>query len=465
MWTALEPDATTVEPGSAATVRLRVRNTGDTVEEYRLQMVGDAAGWSRVQPDVLRLYPGAEATAEVVLAPPRTPDAQAGPVRFGVRVRPREAPHTADVVEGQVTVAPFTELRTELLPLVVRGRLRAKAAVAVDNLGNQQLTASFSGRENGEELEVEAEPGSVQVAPGRAGFAELSLKPGAVSWVGGTRKHPFTVSVLRAGVPDPVELRGTYVQPSVFPRWVMAVFSVLVALGVAAAVLWFQHKPNVTTQAREKPGKQQQLPQGDGMKQAPSPKPSADEKEKKEKPAPPDDGEEDAPKSEPGGGEKAEKDEKKDDTPKGPETHTIRSAEGSGWYLEVKKGEQADGTYVGQNPSLTDEFGENQDWVLHHYPESDTYALEPASAPGTVMDQKVNTNIVQILRAPPENIRTGRLPDNQKWKLERRDDGLTRIVAVGSGECLVDMQNDTSAVTWKCDDRTSMGWTISDWPQ
>ncbi|MEV7190482.1 hypothetical protein AB0N81_01565 [Streptomyces sp. NPDC093510] len=458
MWSALEPAATTVEPGSSTSVRLRVRNTGDTVEEYRLQVVGAAAGWARVQPDVLRLYPGAEGTASVELAPPRTSDAQAGPTPFGVRVQPREAAHAADVAEGQVTVGPFAELRTELLPLVVRGRLGAKAAVAVDNLGNQQLTASFSGRENGEEVEVEAEPGSVQVSPGRAGFADLRIKPGAVSWVGDTRKHPFTVSVLRAGVPDPVELRGTYVQPSMVPRWAMAVFSVLVALGIAFAVMWFQHKPAMSTQAREKAGKQQELPQSDGMKKAPSPSASPSEEEK-EKPEPSDEDKDDAPKSKPGGGGK------KDDKPAGPKTHTLRSSEGSGWYLEVKKGATDDGTYVGQNPSLSDEFGKNQDWILHHYPESDTYSLESAVAPGAIMDQKVNTNIVQIFHAPPENIRTGQLPGNQKWKLEKRPDGLTRIVAVGSGECLVDMQNDTSAVTWKCDDRKSMGWTISDWPE
>ncbi|WP_150493328.1 hypothetical protein [Streptomyces kanamyceticus] len=442
-----------------AKVRLRIRNTGDTVEEYRLHMVGAVAGWSRIQPDVLRLYPGAEGTAEIEIAPPRTSDAQAGPTPFGVRVQPREAPETANVVEGQVTVGPFTELRSELVPSVVRGRIRAKAAIAVDNLGNQPLTASFSGRENGEELEVVSEPGSVQVSPGRAAFADLGIKPGAVSWIGGTRKHPFTVSVLRAGVPEPVELRGTYVQPSVIPRWVAAVGSIILALAIAFAVVWFQHKPSLATQAKEKVEQQKPLPQNDEMKPAPKPKPSEKEEEKEpEKPATGGGGGGD---SKPGGGGGGGGDEK----PKGPKTHTIRSVEGSGWYLEVVKGEQADGTYVGQNPDLTDKFGKNQDWILHHYPESDTYALEPASAPGTVMDQKVNTNIVQIVHATPENIKTGRLGDNQKWKLEKRPDGKTRIVAVGSGECLVDMQNDTSAVTWKCDDRNSMGWTIEGWPE
>lgn len=458
MWSALEPTATTVEPGSVAKVRLRIRNTGDTVEEYRLHMVGAVAGWSRIQPDVLRLYPGAEGTAEIEIAPPRTSDAQAGPTPFGVRVQPREAPETANVVEGQVTVGPFTELRSELVPSVVRGRIRAKAAIAVDNLGNQPLTASFSGRENGEELEVVSEPGSVQVSPGRAGFADLAIKPGAVSWVGGTRKHPFTVSVLRAGVPDPVELRGTYVQPSVIPRWAMAVGSVILALAIAFAVVWFQHRPSLATQAKEKVEQQKPLPQNDEMKPAPKPKPSEKEEEKEpEKPETGGGGGD----SKPGGGGGGGGEEK----PKGPKTHTIRSSEGSGWYLEVVKGEQADGTYVGQNPNLSDQFGKNQDWILHHYPESDTYSLEPASSPGTVMDQKVNTNIVQIVHAAPENIKTGRLGDNQKWKLEKRPDGKTRIVAVGSGECLVDMQNDTSAVTWKCDDRNSMAWTIDGWPE
>ncbi|WP_055568930.1 RICIN domain-containing protein [Streptomyces atriruber] len=455
MWTSLEPAATTVEPGATASVRLRVRNTGDTVEEYRLQVVGDAAGWTRVTPDVLRLYPGAEGTAQVEFAPPRTSDAQAGPTPFGVRVQPRETPHTVDVAEGQVTVGPFAEIRTELLPLVVRGRLRAKASVAVDNLGNQQLTASFSGRENGEELEVESEPGSVQVAPGRAGFADLSIKPGAVSWVGGTRKHPFTVSVLRAGVPEPVELRGTYVQPSVIPRWLMAVFSVLFALGLAFAVMWFQHKPAMSTQAKEKQGEQRELPQGDGMKEAPSPSPSPSKEEEKEPEQPPQ-----KPQN-PGGGGGGGGD--KDEKPKGPKTHTIRSSEGNGWYMEVKRGAKEDGTYVGQNPSLTDEFGKNQDWILHHYPESDTYSIESANAPGAIIDQKVDTNIVQIFHAPRENIKNGRLPDNQKWKLEHRPDGTVQIVGVRSGECIVDMQNDKSAVTWKCDDRNSMAWTISDW--
>ncbi|MFI8860740.1 hydrogenase expression protein, partial [Streptomyces prasinus] len=46
LWTSLEPVSTTVDPGGGATVRLRVRNTGDVVDEYRFEPVGDLAPWA-----------------------------------------------------------------------------------------------------------------------------------------------------------------------------------------------------------------------------------------------------------------------------------------------------------------------------------------------------------------------------------------------------------------------------------
>ncbi|MFE1766718.1 RICIN domain-containing protein [Streptomyces angustmyceticus] len=450
MWTSLEPAAITVDPGSVARVRLRIRNTGDTVEEYRLRPAGDPAGWTRVEPDVLRLYPGAEGTAEVVFAPPRTPDAVAGPTPFGIRVEPAEHPEIRDVVEGQVTVGTFTELRSELVPLTVQGRWRAKAAVAIDNLGNQPLTVSLSGRENGDALSVESVPSSVQVAPGRAAFARLTIRPGRVSWVGGTNKHPFTVSALRAGVPEPTELRGTYVQPSVLPRWAMAVCSLLLAATLAFVALWFTAQPSVATSAKDKPGPVGR-PIEQPTKQAPSPPP-----EQPSPSAPPPE----EPKDEaPAGG-----DEQKDE---GPQAQTIRDASGEGWYLQVNQGGQEDGTQVGQNPRWTgEEFGRNQWWIIHHYPENNSVSLEAASAPGSVVDLKENTNQVQIEGVSAENLESGKLGEHQKWRLEDTDNGHTRIVNMSNNECLTDMQNDKGAITWQCSDGPNerQDWKISDGP-
>ncbi|MFB6438848.1 hydrogenase expression protein [Streptomyces sp. NPDC056411] len=450
MWTSLEPAAITVDPGSVARVRLRVRNTGDTVEEYRLRPAGTTAGWTRVEPDVLRLYPGAEGTAQVEFAPPRTPDAVAGPTPFGIRVEPAEHPEIRDVAEGQVTVGPFSELRSELVPLTVRGRWRAKASVAVDNLGNQPLTVSLSGRENGDALTVEPDPTSIQVAPGRAGFVDLNIRPGAVSWVGGTTKHPFTVSLLRAGTPEPTELRGTYLQPSVFPRWVMAVGSLLLAALVAFVALWLTAEPKVVSSAREKASQSHKLPEKQPKPSPPPSKPPEQKPEEKPEKKP-----DDKP-ADNGGGE-----------PQAPPAQTIRSNANGGWYLQANGGSQVDGTQIGQSPQWTgDQFGRNQWWIIHHYAEDNTVALESASAPGSIAQLKPDTNEVELWKADPEQLKSGQLPPHQKWRLADAGDGRTRIINMRNQECLTDLQNDKGSLSWKCTDGpyAPQDWKIAEGP-
>ncbi|MER0446799.1 peptidoglycan-binding domain-containing protein [Streptomyces sp. Edi4] len=251
MWTSLDPAAVAVDPGGRTTARLRVRNTGDTVEEYRLSIVGTPAGWARVEPDTLRLYPGSEATAEISFAPPRSPDALAGPAAYGIRVEPREHPDLRDVLEGQVTVAPFTEIRAELLPPTVVGRFGARASVAVDNLGNTALTASLVLRDEANRLTYEMAPNAVQVGPGRAAFAKLAIRPQRVRWTGGAEQHRLMVSVRRSGDDTGVDLAGVFDQRPVLPRWLLVAGSAAVAAAVAFVALWLAFQPKVNTAAGE----------------------------------------------------------------------------------------------------------------------------------------------------------------------------------------------------------------------
>ncbi|MEU8758769.1 hydrolase [Streptomyces sp. NPDC048659] len=274
IWTSLDPAAVAVEPGSRATARLRVRNTGDTVEEYRLSLVGRPAGWGRVEPDVLRLYPGAEGTAEISFAPPRSPDAEAGPAAYGVRVEPRENGAVRDVVEGQLTIAPFTEIRAELLPPALTGRFRGKARVAVDNLGNTPVTASLVARDETDALEFDLAPNAVRVDPGRAAFADLGLRPRDIRWTGGEQSHRFTLALRRSGDDSGQELEGTFAQRPVVGAWLMTVGGLLVAGAVAFAVLWFGFSPKIGSSAKElmASGAPNPVQQGDG-KNLPTPPP------------------------------------------------------------------------------------------------------------------------------------------------------------------------------------------------
>ncbi|MGW7437135.1 COG1470 family protein, partial [Streptomyces sp. NPDC054849] len=251
MWTTLDPAAVAVDPGGQGTARLRVRNTGDTVEEYRLSIVGDPAGWARIEPETLRLYPGSEGTAEITFAPPRTSDAPAGPAPYGVFVEPREHPQSRDVLEGRVTVAPFTELRAELVPPRLVARFRGRAAIAVDNLGNTPLTASLTARDESGRLAFDIRPQSVQIAPGRAVFADLEIRPQQISWTGRPETHRTTVTVRRSGEAGNLELTGDFEQCPVFPGWLLLAGGLLVTGAVAFAALWFGFSPKVNSAAGE----------------------------------------------------------------------------------------------------------------------------------------------------------------------------------------------------------------------
>lgn len=240
----------TVDPGNAATVTLKLRNTTDLVEEYRIAVAGTPAVWAAVEPRTLRLYPGTAGTAEITFRPPRTPDATAGGHPFAVEVVPTEQPGGKTVVEGHLTVTPFTEVRAELLPHTVRGRFRAKPRFAVDNLGNTRMTASLTGKDNSGRLGFELHPANVQVDPGRAAWVRGRIRPGAITWFGQRESHPYTVNVLRSGT-EPVEVGGVFIQRAVLPRWLFGFLGVLVAASFAFTIAWFTFKPGFGSKARD----------------------------------------------------------------------------------------------------------------------------------------------------------------------------------------------------------------------
>ncbi|QMU74059.1 ricin-type beta-trefoil lectin domain protein [Streptacidiphilus sp. P02-A3a] len=228
---------------------MRVRNTSDVVDEYRFIPVGEISPYVTLEPATLRLYPGTTGTVELTFAPPRSPDATAGPNPYAVQIIPTENPEATTVPEGNITVTAFTEVRAELVPPTVRGRFRGRSVLAIDNLGNTKLTASVGGADNGGQLSYHVHPANVQVEPGRATFVKATLKPQRIIWFGHKENRPYQLSVQRSGS-TPVGVDGTYVQKGVLPRWLAGFFGVGLGLAVALVALWFAYQPHVATLAQ-----------------------------------------------------------------------------------------------------------------------------------------------------------------------------------------------------------------------
>jgi len=227
-----------VEPGQQAVVDLTVRNGGQRVESYVIALVGEPAAWASVSPAQLSVYPGNDAHAQVLFAPPREAAIPAGLRPYGVRVMPVDRPEDAVVPEGVVELRPFSDVGIELTPRTSRGRRRAKYELAVDNRGNAPVPVQLAGADPDEAVAVRVSPADLVLDPDRAAFAKVRVSPVKRRWTGQPLTHPFVVTAAREGAP-PLQADGTMVEEPVLPHWLGRAVAAVLALAVLAAVAWY----------------------------------------------------------------------------------------------------------------------------------------------------------------------------------------------------------------------------------
>ncbi len=227
-----------VAPGAEASCELTIRNTGDLVEAYQLDVVGDAAPWATVDPPSVSIYPGAEATAQVVFRPLRSPPTPAGEIPFAVRVLPSLDTGEAVAPEGSIWVEPLMDVSAEVVPRTSRAWYQARHEVAVDNRGNVPVTATVRGADPDRLLTFRARPAGLTVAPGQAAFVRLSVRNRRILWRGQPITHPFQVSVTPEGE-TPVVLDAAVLQTPVIPKGASRLVAGLAALAVLLLAGWF----------------------------------------------------------------------------------------------------------------------------------------------------------------------------------------------------------------------------------
>jgi type II secretory pathway pseudopilin PulG len=187
----------------------------------------------------------------VRFAPPRSAEALAGPTPFGVRVRSREDPAGSVVEEGVVDIGAFSQVTVELVPRRSRGPRKGRHEIAVDNTGNQPSTVEVTAADPDDMLRFRLDQSVLVVQPGTAAFVRLLVVPKDRFLRGAERMHPFQV-LVNDGTGPPITADGTMAQRQVLPKWLLPALLALIALAIAAVVLWFTVlKPVVNSAVRE----------------------------------------------------------------------------------------------------------------------------------------------------------------------------------------------------------------------
>ena len=233
----LASDSVQVTPGASSTLEVTVRNTGTVVDQFTIDVLGDASAWATADPPVLSLFPATEETTTVRFAPPRSALIAAGPVAFGIRASSHEDPAGSAVEEGTVTVGAFQDTVAELLPRTSRGSRSATHEVAVDNRGNERLNASLEPSDPDQLLAFDVKPPGMVIEPGTSQFAKVRVSPRKRFWRGTPKTRSFSLAVTS---PDaaPIKLDGSMLQEAILPRWLIPALLGLLALIILAVILW-----------------------------------------------------------------------------------------------------------------------------------------------------------------------------------------------------------------------------------
>ena len=234
----LPSEVAQVVPGAVATVPVTIRNTGTVVDQFAIEVLGDASAWATVDPPTLSLFPGTDGRAVVRFAPPRLASVPAGPVVFGIRATSHEDPAGSAVEEGTLSVAAFADTFTELLPRTSTGSLAATHSLAIDNRGNAAVNATVSGTDPDDLLRIGIKPPGLVVDPGTAAFASVRVAPRKKFWRGQPKTRPFKVQVEAPGA-APQVLDGTLLQQAILPGWLMKALLACLVLALLAVLLWF----------------------------------------------------------------------------------------------------------------------------------------------------------------------------------------------------------------------------------
>jgi len=234
----LASKAVVVTPGGEAVTEVRIRNSGTVVDQFTLEVLGDASAWAIVEPALVPLFPGAEAVARVKFKPPKSSSVLAKAIPFAVRVKSREDARASLVEEGVVEVGPFNDTTAELIPRTAKGSTHARAQLALDNRGNVRINARLTAADPDRKLNFTITPPALTAEPGTVSFASIRINPRTRFLTGPPKLAPYKVNVHQDGLPI-ITVDGSMQQEGLIPPWLLPALIGLAALLLVLAILWF----------------------------------------------------------------------------------------------------------------------------------------------------------------------------------------------------------------------------------
>ncbi len=243
---SLHPTEVPISHEGLAGATLQLHNSGDQPVELRIDITGEAAGWSWVTPATLTLPAGGTAEVKATFKAPRSTLPPAGPLPVGLHVGVPGGSQPPVIVEATLDVAAFTDLFATMEPPVSEGSRHGRHTLTLANRGNATVVASLGGAgvddgsPGGGDVGVDVEPSQVSIASGANATVTVTARPPGTFLRGEPRDHPFRVEALVDGEPATAVgavLRQRALAPGWLPRAAVGVVGVVAVATLARLTL------------------------------------------------------------------------------------------------------------------------------------------------------------------------------------------------------------------------------------
>jgi hypothetical protein len=166
-----------VAPGASVELAVSVQNLTTLVDQVAVRLEGIDPAWVQVIPQYLPVFAQGQATARVMIQPPRDPaQALAGVYPLRVRGTSQEYPGLEGEAAADLEVQLVGDYRFWLEKAETSGEQEALFPLKVQNSANAPLRLQFKGSDGAEALWYKFDPFQLLVSPGGAASATATIR-------------------------------------------------------------------------------------------------------------------------------------------------------------------------------------------------------------------------------------------------------------------------------------------------
>jgi hypothetical protein len=232
--------------GAPVELLVTIRNEGDVVDQYSVEVIGLDADWFTPPPSDGR-FPQDTQEVHIKVHPPAA-SVRKGNYPFRVLVRSRGGA-AEESAQGVLEVGGVARLRLDVTPRQHTAHRFGTFKVQVSNSGTADVNVTLEGRDAEEACDVRFPNADTLLVPAGAGAdTSLRIRPKKRPWVGPEHTYNFSVTASsQAGGAEPQTAPGQFTHQPWLASWaplrtlafvlvgvvvVLVVFSVLASAGV-----------------------------------------------------------------------------------------------------------------------------------------------------------------------------------------------------------------------------------------